>query len=153
MIEYEQSAIFTLDRSGRKVPGVAWWDVCPTCGVSSPEPHDHRAVDLDRIMEELRRVRVEQTPAPTKPEPVGEHLSLKALAAHAGLSVRKLRSLIAATVNPIPHHRIGGRVLVKRADYDQWAAQHRRVGQDIDAKIEKMQKRGRKAAPARRRAT
>ncbi len=159
----QEATLFTVDRLGRQVPGVVWWDICPTCRISTPEPHDHRSADLDMILAELKRhqhgsadvAAIVKEIRAEKPQPQGEHMSLKALSAYAGLSVRKLRSLISATVSPIPHHRIGGRVLVKRSDFDLWAAQHRKVGVTVDEKIARLKKRGRGAdtlAPRPRRA-
>lgn len=49
------------------------------------------------------------------------YLSLKQLASYSGLSVRTLRGYLTNTVRPLPHYRIGGRVLVKAAEYDEWA--------------------------------
>jgi hypothetical protein len=129
MTEYEQGAIFTLDHSGRKVPGVVWWEVCPTCGVSSPEPHDHRAVDFEQIMQELRRVQVVAAQAPVKPtthEPVGEHLTLRELAAYSKRSVRWLSDRTRDPVDPLPCEKPkGGKITVRRSDYDRWLERQR----------------------------
>jgi hypothetical protein len=55
-------------------------------------------------------------------------LDLRALADYASLSVRKLRDLLGDLEHPLPHYRIGGKVLVRRSDYDAWAARYRTVG-------------------------
>jgi len=125
--------------------GLIWVDLCKVCG--KPERgHHHLSADAEAIVKELKR---------TEPKPTGENLSLKALAVHSGLSERTLRTLIAAPVNPIPHQRVGRRVLVKRVDFDVWIAQHRKVGSDIEERIEQMKKRTRRhrKPPASRRAT
>ena len=53
------------------------------------------------------------------------YLPLKRLSSYAGLSVRTLRSHLRDAVHPLPHYRVGGKVLVRRSDYDAWAAQFR----------------------------
>ena len=55
------------------------------------------------------------------------YLPLRALADYAGLSVRTLRSLLTHPVHPLPCYRIGVKVLVRRSDFDRWAAQFRAV--------------------------
>jgi hypothetical protein len=55
------------------------------------------------------------------------YLSLKQVSAYGGLSVRTLRGYLTHAVHPLPHFRIGGRVLVRRSDYDAWAARFRVV--------------------------
>ena len=35
-------------------------------------------------------------------------------------------------VHPLPHFRVGGKILVKRDDFDQWVTQFRRVTPSID---------------------
>ena len=54
------------------------------------------------------------------------YLPLKALAQYSGLSVRTLRSYLSRLSHPLPHYRIGGKILVKRSEYDIWV-QHFRV--------------------------
>lgn len=49
--------------------------------------------------------------------------SLKALAAYSGLSVRTLRSLLIHTIHPLPHFRLGGKILVRASEFDQWMQQ------------------------------
>jgi excisionase family DNA binding protein len=131
-------------RQGYLSFGMRWVDLCLTCGKPA-KGHHHLPDDIAAAIAKGRE-RVE-------PMPAGENMSLKDLAVYAGLSERTLRSLIAAPVNPIPHHRVGRRVLVKRSDYDVWAAQYRKVGVDFEEKIAKLKTRRRKAAPASRRAT
>lgn len=60
-------------------------------------------------------------------------LSLKALASYSGLSVRKLRQHLEDPAHPLPHYRIGGKIVVRRSEYDAWAARYRQVGNaDLD---------------------
>ena len=55
------------------------------------------------------------------------YLPLRALSTYAGLSVRTLRTYLAHPSCPLPCYRIGGKVLVRRSEFDQWARQFRAV--------------------------
>lgn len=55
--------------------------------------------------------------------------SLKALATYASVSVRKLREYLDAPTHPLPHYRVGGKIVVRRSEFDAWIAAYRRVGQ------------------------
>jgi excisionase family DNA binding protein len=60
-------------------------------------------------------------------------LSLKALAAYSGLGVRTLRAYLTDISHPLPCYRVGGKILVRRSDFDTWIARHRQVGcGDVD---------------------
>ena len=48
------------------------------------------------------------------------YLSLRALARYASISVRTLRGYIMAKRNPLPCYRPGGKVLVRRSEFDAW---------------------------------
>jgi excisionase family DNA binding protein len=56
---------------------------------------------------------------------VDAYLPLKALAAYSGLSVRTLRDCLTDPGRPLPHFRVGGKILVRRSDFDTWVAQFR----------------------------
>ena len=58
------------------------------------------------------------------------YLPLRALAGYAGLSVRRLRALLDDPGHPLPCYRIGGKILVRRSEYDVWVARYRREGRD-----------------------
>ena len=53
------------------------------------------------------------------------YLSLRALAGYSGLSVRTLRSRLVDGTHPLPHYRVGGKILVRRSDFDRWVEQFR----------------------------
>ena len=53
------------------------------------------------------------------------YLPMGRLSAYSGLSVRTLRGYLAHPVHPLPCYRIGGKVLVRRSEFDQWAQQFR----------------------------
>jgi excisionase family DNA binding protein len=55
------------------------------------------------------------------------YLSLKALAAYAGLSVRTLRDRLRDGARPLPCYRVGGKVLVRRSEFDSWIQQFHRT--------------------------
>jgi hypothetical protein len=60
-------------------------------------------------------------------------LSLRALASYSCVSVRKLREHLRDPVHPLPHYRLGGKIVVRRSEFDAWIARYRRVGQtDVD---------------------
>jgi len=65
--------------------------------------------------------------------PLDPFLTLKALSTYSGISVRKLRDHLDDPGHPLPHYRVGGKILVRRSDFDTWAAHYRRVGnEDVD---------------------
>ena len=65
--------------------------------------------------------------------PLDPFLSLKALAAYSGLSVRTLRDYLANPLRPLPCYRVGGKILVRRSEFDAWMVRHRQVGHpDVD---------------------
>jgi lambda repressor-like predicted transcriptional regulator len=65
--------------------------------------------------------------------PLDPFVSLRALATYSGLSVRTLRAYLTDPSHPLPCYRIGGKIVVRRSEYDTWAARYRQVGQqDVD---------------------
>jgi excisionase family DNA binding protein len=72
--------------------------------------------------------------------PLDPYLPLRALAGYTGLSVRTLREHLADPAHPLPCYRVGGKVLVRRSEFDAWVrnfrgraqrAQSQRVGPDL----------------------
>jgi Helix-turn-helix domain len=51
------------------------------------------------------------------------YLPLVALSKYGGLSIRTLRSYLTDRTHPLPHFRVGGKILVRRSDFDAWATQ------------------------------
>jgi excisionase family DNA binding protein len=47
------------------------------------------------------------------------------LADYSSLSVRKLRDHLADAVHPLPSYRVGGKVLVRRSEFDAWMGRFR----------------------------
>ncbi len=66
------------------------------------------------------------------------YLPLRVLSSYAGLSVRTLRGYLNHPAQPLPSYRIGGKILVRRCEYDAWARQFRiqRPAMNIDAVVE-----------------
>ena len=61
------------------------------------------------------------------------YLSLAGLAGYSGLSVRKLRGYLSDARHPLPCYRVGGKILVRRSEFDVWIAAYRRDGRvDLD---------------------
>ena len=56
-----------------------------------------------------------------------EYLDLQALARYSSCSVRWLRNRLADRRAPLPHHRVEGKVLVSKKDFDEWISQFRTV--------------------------
>jgi hypothetical protein len=87
---------------------------------------------VGRPVGQLRGVLAERVFVSTELDP---YLALRALAAYSGVSVRKLRDVLADPAHPLPHYRIGGKVVVRRSEYDTWAARLRRVGSQDAGRI------------------
>ena len=60
------------------------------------------------------------------------YLPLKDLAEYSGLAVRTLRAHLVRQHKALPHYKIGKKILVKRSEYDAWAAEYR-VATDANA--------------------
>lgn len=57
------------------------------------------------------------------------YLSLRALASYSGLSARTLRTYLELPPHEaLPCYRVGGKVLVRRSEFDQWIARYRAHG-------------------------
>jgi excisionase family DNA binding protein len=65
--------------------------------------------------------------------PLDPFLSLRALADYSGLSVRKLRDYLDDATHLLPAYQVGGKLLVRRSEFDGWIAAFRRRGRpDVD---------------------
>ena len=53
------------------------------------------------------------------------YFDLQALAVYSSASVRWLRDRLVDRTYPLPHHRVGGKLLVKKEDFDQWISRYR----------------------------
>jgi hypothetical protein len=65
--------------------------------------------------------------------PLDPYLPLKELSKVCGYGVRWLRYRIHDPVDPLPYHRPGGKIIVRRSEFDAWMARRQRIGTpDID---------------------
>lgn len=64
--------------------------------------------------------------------------SLRALASYSSLSERMLRSFLRAPDHPLPHYRIGGRVVVRRSDFDRWVTVYREPATTADHVVSRL---------------
>ena len=65
--------------------------------------------------------------------PLDPFLALRALAGYSGLSVRKLRDCLDDPEHPLPAYQVGGKLLVRRSQFDAWIeAYRRRPRVDVD---------------------
>ena len=79
---------------------------------------------------QVRGVLAERVVVSTELDPF---LSLRALASYSGLSVRKLREYFDSPAHPLPCYRVGGKILVRRSEFDSWIAVYRRRSStDVD---------------------
>lgn len=100
-------------------------------GVGSPGKNDLGPKLMTAMGEGRPRLVVLNDLAMTTP--LDPYLSLRALAAYSGLSPRRLRDLLRDPDHPVPHYRIGGKILVRRSEFDGWLARYRQVGSpDVD---------------------
>jgi excisionase family DNA binding protein len=60
------------------------------------------------------------------------YLPLVELATYAGLSVQTLKKYLDDPRHPLPYYRVGGRILVRRSDFDAWALLYRIAPADDD---------------------
>lgn len=52
-------------------------------------------------------------------------LDLRALSAYCHISRRTLQALVNDPTDPLPSFRVGGKILVRRSEFDQWMARRR----------------------------
>ena len=65
-----------------------------------------------------------------------EYLSLRILSVYSNLSVRTLRTYLVHRSRPLPHYRLGSKILVKRAEFDAWMnAFHTVESNQVDAMV------------------
>jgi hypothetical protein len=84
----------------------------------------------------LRGVGVERVIIATDLDPF---LSLRALTAYNGLSIRTLRAHLTDPRRPLPCYRVGVKILVRRSEFDSWMRPHRQVGSaDVDRLMAEM---------------
>ena len=89
---------------------------------------------IGRRQTEVVQVRAVLADSVAVSTPLDPFLSDKALASYSGLGVRKLREHLEDAVRPLPCYRVGGKILVRRSEFDAWiAAFSQRGRRDVDA--------------------
>lgn len=63
-----------------------------------------------------------------------DFLTLNQLVTHAGLSKRTLEKYLHHPLTPLPHHKIGNKILVTVSEYRAWADQFKRTAAVIDVR-------------------
>jgi excisionase family DNA binding protein len=89
-------------------------------GSNAPRFHQHCAQSGQGIADVLP-VEVQKVTVVVELDP---YLSLKALAAYSGLGVTRLRAYLTDVRHPLPHYRVGGKILIRRSTFDHWMEQH-----------------------------
>lgn len=70
---------------------------------------------------------------------ISPYLGLSALSKISGLSVRKLRDCLADPFHPLPHFRVGGKILVRYADFERWIERYRApVTDDLERVVDEV---------------
>ena len=98
----------------------------PARAIGALEPRGgHRAVirGCSERVAQVRGVLAERVVIST---PLDPFLPLRALAVYSGLSVRKLRDLLEDPSHPLPAYQVGGKLLVRRSEFDGWMVTYRR---------------------------
>jgi len=96
-----------------------------------------KEAEVKRAAEGLEPIRIVE--GVTVTVPLDPYLSLKALAGYSGLSVRTLRSYLTDPFHPLPCYRVGGKVLVRRSEFDRWITRYRQEGREqLDALVEEI---------------
>jgi hypothetical protein len=71
--------------------------------------------------------------------PLDPFLSLRSLAAYSGLSVRTLRAHLHDPAHPLPCYRVGGKIVVRRSEFDGWMVTFRQRGRvDVDQVVDQV---------------
>ena len=56
------------------------------------------------------------------------YLSVRGLSGYSGCSIRWLRDRLIDSSHPLPHFKFpGGRILIRKSEFDDWLAKYRRV--------------------------
>ncbi len=67
---------------------------------------------------------------------VDQYLDLDELSKYAGLSRRTLRRHLSAEIDDaLPCYRVGGKILVKRSEFDDWISRFRSGGSEAVTRV------------------
>jgi hypothetical protein len=65
-----------------------------------------------------------------------DYLDLRRLSRVSSHSVRTLRDRIHDAVDPLPAYRVGGKLVVKRSEFDAWMSRRRYAAAKVDAIVD-----------------
>jgi hypothetical protein len=66
-------------------------------------------------------------------------LSLSAMAKATNLSTKTLRNYLSDPIHPLPHYRLGGKVIVRWSDFLSWLQRYKVAAEvDIDAVVQEI---------------
>src|SRR5713101_3068995 len=75
--------------------------------------------------------------AMSEPPPTDPLLTMRELVEYSRLSVSTLRRHMADPVSPLPHFKLGQRVLFRKAEFGRWLEEHRRTSPDLETVVRK----------------
>ena len=67
------------------------------------------------------------------------YFDLRRLALFSSISIRSLRDFLKDAVDPLPHFRVRGKILVKKSDFEKWIARKRvifKLDEGVDGVIQ-----------------
>lgn len=64
---------------------------------------------------------------PPQSQIVSGYMSLRALASYSSCSVRWLRDRLTDRTAPLPYHRVEGKILIRKEDFDDWIGRFRTI--------------------------
>src|SRR2546422_10283321 len=98
--------------------------------MSSGDPARKVHTPSDNTVGQVRGILADRVVVSTALDPF---LSLRALASYACVSVRKISEHLDDAIHPLPHYRVGGKIVIRRSEFDAWMASYLRVHRtDVD---------------------
>jgi predicted DNA-binding transcriptional regulator AlpA len=121
-----------------------WDELAWLVGLAGPSNAHHDVGDVQapataamtasRDVHQVRGILAERVIVSTMLDPF---LTLRALVAYSGIGLRKLYEYLTDAEHPLPHYRVGGKIVVRRSEFDAWIAAYRHVGRiDVDKMTE-----------------
>jgi predicted DNA-binding transcriptional regulator AlpA len=104
----------------------------PPTAVSPSEVPTFQPISSTHAVGQVRGILAERVIISTMLDPF---LTLKALVAYSGIGLRKLYEYLTDAEHPLPHYRVGGKIVVRRSEFDAWITAYRHIGRTDVAKI------------------
>jgi hypothetical protein len=106
----------------------------PPTAVSPSEVPTFQPISSTHAVGQVRGVLAERVIISTMLDPF---FALKTLVAYSGIGLRKLYEYLADADHPLPHYRVGGKIVVRRSEFDAWITAYHHVGRiDVDKMAE-----------------